>query len=173
MSKFYYYPGNIPQQGVARPRPIIDNFRAIERAFDRFDGEAMLRYLEALREMFPDFGTNGGALFSYYHPVATEPVTYDLDFVDYATHIIPVGAGGDVTLNFDRWPSTGTKYVTCLFHNAGRGVIRWPATLLWMTRGNVPPVMKENGTDTIVLWRDANYSSVTGANVVFAARAGR
>lgn len=33
-NEFYNYPANIPQQGVAKPLPIIDNFRAIERAFD-------------------------------------------------------------------------------------------------------------------------------------------
>lgn len=169
----YIYPGDIPREGIATPTPIIENFRRIEEAFRRLDLSGIEAYLSALREMFPDFGTNGGAIFTLYWPVASSAVSIDLDFVDYGTHIIPVGAGGDVTLNFDRWPPDGTKYVTLMFHNAGRGVIRWPATVFWQTRGNVPPVMKENGTDTVVLWRDANYQSVTGADVVFAARAGR
>jgi len=173
MSDLYNYDNTIPRRGLALPAPIIQQFRKIERAFDEMDSGALLAYIDALKEMFPDFGTNGGALFTLYWPVATSAVSLDLDFVNYGTHIIPVGAGGDVTLNFDAWPPAGTKYVTLLFHNAGKGVIRWPATLLWQTRGNVAPVMKVNGTDTIVLWRDADYSSVTGANVVFAARAGR
>lgn len=172
-NEFYNYPANIPQQGVAKPLPIIDNFRAIERAFDLLGESNIEAMLQMLREVFPDFGTNGGAIFTQYWPVATSAAVYDLDFVDFGTHILPVGAGGDLTLNFDRWPANGTKYVTLLFHNAGKGIIRWPSTILWQTRGNVAPVMKENGTDTIVLWRDADYSSVTGANVVFAARAGR
>ncbi len=173
MSDLYNYDDTIPRQGLALPTPIIQQFRKIEDAFDRMDSEALKAYIDALKEMFPDFGTNGGAIFTLYHPVATTAVAIDLDFVTYGTHIIPVGSGGDVTLNFDVWPPDGTKYVTLLFHNAGKGVIRWPATMLWQTRGNVAPVMKENGTDTIVLWRDANYSSVTGADVVFGARAGR
>jgi len=173
MSDLYNYDGTIPRQGLALPEPIIQQFRKIEQAFNEMDSEALQAYIDALKEMFPDFGTNGGAIFTNYWPLATSAVSLDLDFVDFGTHIIPVGAGGDVTLNFDRWPPNGTKYVTLMFHNAGKGVIRWPATLLWQTRGNVAPVMKENGTDTIVLWRDANYLSVTGANVVFAARAGR
>jgi len=137
------------------------------------NGLDMDMLMQALRNLFMDFGTNGGAIFTKYWPVATSPVFPRMDFVDYGTHVLPVGAGGDVTIYFERWPEAGTKFVTIMIHNGGRGVIRWPGTMLWQTRGNVPPVLKENGTDTVVLWRDAEYRSATDSEVVLAARAGR
>lgn len=129
--------------------------------------------MNALRTLFMDFGTNGGAIFTKYWPVATSPVFPRMDFVDYGTHVMTVGGGGDLTLYYEQWPDAGTKFVTLILHNGGRGIVRWPETTQWQTRGNVPPVLKENGTDTIVLWRDAEYRSATDSEVVMAARAGR
>jgi len=66
MSDLYNYDNTIPRQGLALPAPIIQQFRKIERAFDEMDSGALLAYIDALKEMFPDFGTNGGALFTLY-----------------------------------------------------------------------------------------------------------
>ena len=129
--------------------------------------------MNALRNLFMDFGTNGGAIFTKYWPLVTGPQYPRLDMVDYGTHVMTVGAGGDVHLAFDRWPEAGTKFVTLILHNGGFGTIRWPENIQWQTRGRIAPVLKDNGTDTIILWRDAEYLSAAGNDVVMAARAGR
>lgn len=128
--------------------------------------------MNALRNLFMDFGTNGGAIFTRYWPTATSPVFPRLDMVDFGTHVMTVGGGGDVHLIFERWPEGGTKFVTLMLHNGGNGIVRWPENIRWQTRGQVAPVLKDNGTDTIVLWRDAEYQSSLGNDVVMAARAG-
>jgi hypothetical protein len=172
LNNYYVYNNGIIPVGVAKAEPIIENFLAIQRAFSELDLDSIERLLELLRDIFPSL-EDGGAIFSKYWPVVTTPVTYALNMVDYGTHIIPLGSGGDLQVTFEAWPAKGTKYVTIIFLNAGRGIVRWPVNVKWQTRGELPPVMKENGFDTITIWRDADIQSVLGQNVIFAARAGR
>jgi hypothetical protein len=172
LNEFYTYNGAITPVGTARAEPIIQQFLAIEAAFSRLDTDSLDRLLDMIRNIFPSLG-DGGSIFTKYHPVVTSPVAYTLDMGMYGTHIIPVGAGGDCTIVYANWPLQGTKFATVLIINGGLGIVRWPVSTLWQTRGNVPPVLKENGFDTIALWRDSAVMSFQGNNVVLAARAGR
>lgn len=167
----YNYDDSIVPVGVAYANPIIKNLRAIEDAFSKLDVDELQRVLDLLREIFPSL-QDGGAIFTKYWPTVTEPVTYQLNIEDHGTHIIPLGSGGDLTLEFTGWPSEGTKFATIIILAGANGVVRFPSTVLWQTRGGVPPILK-NTADTIVIWRDAQYESVVGNDVVFAARAGR
>lgn len=169
---FYTYSGDILPVGVARAEPIITNFLAIQAAFAKLDTDALDRILELLEEIFPSL-EDGGAIFSKYWDVVTEPVTYGLSLTDYGTHIIPLGYDGDLTLTLGPWPSQGTKFGTVILGNGGRAIVRWPLNVQWQTRGGIPPVLKENGFDTIVLWRDPFIQTVLGQDVILAARAGR
>jgi hypothetical protein len=167
----YNYDNGIIPTGLAKAPPIIQNLRAIEAAFAKLDVDDLQRILDLLREIFPSL-QDGGAIFTKYWPMVTSPVTYQLNIADHGTHIIPLGSGGDLTLEFTDWPAEGTKFATIILLAGANGVVRFPSTVLWQTRGGVPPILK-NTADTIVIWRDAQYQSVIGNDVVFAARAGR
>jgi len=172
LNEYYNYNGLIQPVGVAKAEPIIQNFLEIQAAFAKLDVDSLERLLELLKDIFPSL-EDGGAIFSKYWPVVTEPVTYNLNMVDYGTHIIPLGFGGDLQITYEAWPSQGTKFATIIIINGGRGIVRWPLNQLWQTRGGVPPIMKENGFDTIALWRDGQIQSVTEQDIILAARAGR
>jgi hypothetical protein len=171
INPWYVYNDAIIPVGVAKPEPIIQNFLAIQRAFSMLDLESLDRLKDLLKELFPSL--QDCSIFTKYWPVVVSPVSYALNMVDYGTHIIPLGYDGDLQVTFEAWPSKGTKFVTIIFINGGRGIVRWPHNVLWQTRGLIPPIMKENGFDTIVLWRDAEIQSVLGQDVILAARAGR
>ena len=172
INNYYNYNDAILPVGVAKAEPIIQNFLAIQAAFSKLGIDDLDRVLDLLKDLFPSL-EDGGAIFSKYWPVVTEPVTYNLNMVDYGTHIIPLGFGGDLQITYEAWPEAGTKYATIIFLNAGRGIIRWPINQKWQTRGEIPPIMKENGFDTIAVWRDADILSVLGQDVILSARAGR
>lgn len=171
-NSLYNYSGTIQPVGVAKAEPIIQNFLAIQAAFSNLDLDSIDRLLELLRDIFPSL-QDGGAIFTKYWPVVTEPVTYSLDMVEYGTHIIPIGAGGDCQIAYSAWPSEGTKFATVIFLNAGLGIVRWPVVQKWQTRGEIPPILKNNGFDTIAIWRDADLLSVLGQDIILSARAGR
>jgi hypothetical protein len=171
-SNLYTYNGAITPAGTARAEPIIQQFLAIESAFKKLDAEDLQRLMDMLRDIFPSLA-DGGAIFTKYWPVVTAPAIYTLDMGLYGTHIIPLGANGDCTINYTNWPAKGTKFAMVIIINGGLGIVRWPVSTLWQTRGNVPPILKENGFDTIALWRDSDVMSFQGNNVVLAARAGR
>lgn len=168
----YNYSGDIIPVGVAKAEPIIQEFMRVQAAFAKCNADDLERLLELLRDIFPSL-EDGGAIFSKYWPVVVSPVSYAMNMVDYGTHIVPLGYDGDLQVTFEAWPATGTKFATIIFINGGRGIVRWPVNVLWQTRGNIPPVFKENGFDTIVLWRDSQIQSVLGQDIILAARAGR
>ena len=168
LNECYNYSGSIIPTGVAKAEPIIQEFLRVQRAF----AECRPDLRQALADIFPSL-EDGGAIFSKYWPVVTEPVTYNLNMVDYGTHIIPLGYDGDLQITYEAWPAKGTKFATVIFLNAGRGIVRWPINQKWQTRGQVPPIMKQNGFDTIAIWRDADILSVLGQDVILSARAGR
>ena len=168
LNECYNYSGSIIPTGVAKAEPIIQEFLRVQRAF----AECRPDVRDALEDIFPSL-QDGGAIFSKYWPVVTSPVTYSLDMTDYGTHIIPLGFGGDLQITYESWPAQGTKFATIIIINGGRGIVRWPINQLWQTRGEVPPIMKENGFDTIALWRDSMIQSVTEQDIILAARAGR
>ena len=168
LNECYNYSGSIIPTGVARAEPIIQEFLRVQRAF----AECQPDLRDALEDIFPSL-QDGGAIFSKYWDVVTTPVTYSLNMVDYGTHIIPLGPGGDLQVAFESWPTQGTKFATIIFINGGEGIVRWPINVLWQTRGQIPPIMKETGFDTIALWRDAEIQSFLGQDVILAARAGR
>ena len=172
LNEYYNYNGLIQPVGVAKAEPIIQNFLEIQAAFAKLNIDDIERLLDLLKDIFPSL-QDGGAIFTKYWPVVTEPVTYSLDMVNYGTHIIPVGAGGDLQIAYEQWPEKGTKYSTVIFLNAGLGVVRWPVTQKWQTRGEIPPILTNNGFDTIAIWRDSDLLSVLGQDVILSARAGR
>jgi hypothetical protein len=168
----YNYSGDIIPVGVAKAEPIIQEFMRIQAAFAKCNADDLERLLELLRDIFPSL-EDGGAIFSKYWPVVTTATSYALDMVNYGTHIIPLGPGGDLQITFEQWPDVGTKFGTIIFINGGEGIVRWPINVLWQTRGQIPPIMKETGFDTIALWRDEQIQSFLGQDIILAARAGR
>lgn len=117
--------------------------------------------------------TNGGAIFTKSWPTIDTKIDLTIDVLQESTHFVFIGNGGDVRFNFSGWHLLSTKYIVLIISNGGRGIIRWPSTVLWQSRDSAAPVFKENGIDTVILWCSPSHATVAGGPIIFGARVGR
>lgn len=80
------------------------------------------------------------------------------DINDGAYHTVIVG--GDFTLAFDNWPTTGVSSTVVKLTDAGNYTITWPAVLDWP--GGIEPTWTTSGTDFAVFFSDDYGTTIYG-----------